>query len=275
MSFFSAILDIGKAAIGLFSGASIAGALVRTAVTAIAVNQVNRKVKKANDAIRNQIEAARTTNDTTGAAATPVRRAGVKLQVRPDQNNRIPILYGRAHVSGIISDAYLSTNRQVLTLVFTLCEVTGTKISDNLASVFTMHDCYVNDQLVVWKADGVTVDYTLDRDGNQDVSQRGLMTIRFYAGNTTSAKQIAPVGETITAIDAWTLVEGGSSLYQMSDLVFAAVQITYNQDKGMTTIPTIMVDLQNSMTQPGDCLYDYATNTRYGAGIAESEIYKE
>jgi hypothetical protein len=29
------------------------------------------------------------------------------------------------------------------------------------------------------------------------------------------------------------------------------------------------------MTQPGDCLLDYMTNTRYGAGIAAQEIRSE
>jgi hypothetical protein len=28
------------------------------------------------------------------------------------------------------------------------------------------------------------------------------------------------------------------------------------------------------MSQPGDVLFDYMTNTRYGAGINEQEIYK-
>lgn len=259
MSFFSTILDIGKTAVNFLRGNSVGSTLARTALSAIALRQISKSVNKGNDAVGN----------------IQPQRPGTKIQLQPDQNNRIPILYGRAFVAGIISDAYLSSDRQTLTLVFTLCEKTGTKISDDLASVFTVHDIYVNDQRVVFKADGVTVDYTLDRDGNQDISQRDLITIRFYAGSTNSTDQIAPEGETISAINAWTLVEGGSSLYQMSDLVFAAMQITYNQDKGIKSVPTITVDMENSMTQPGDCLYDYATNTRYGAGITEAEIYKE
>jgi hypothetical protein len=30
--------------------------------------------------------------------------------------------------------------------------------------------------------------------------------------------------------------------------------------------------MNNSMTQPGDVLYDMMTNTRYGAGIAPADI---
>jgi hypothetical protein len=30
--------------------------------------------------------------------------------------------------------------------------------------------------------------------------------------------------------------------------------------------------MKNTMTLPGDVLYDYMTNTRYGAGIPEAEI---
>jgi hypothetical protein len=49
--------------------------------------------------------------------------------------------------------------------------------------------------------------------------------------------------------------------------------MTYSSEKNLTRIPTIRVQLTNSMTMPGDVVYDYMTNTRYGAGIDPSEIY--
>jgi hypothetical protein len=59
----------------------------------------------------------------------------------------------------------------------------------------------------------------------------------------------------------------------MSNLVFAVVRLTYDSDKGVTSIPNMQVRVKNTMTLPGDCVYDYMTNTRYGAGIPPGEIY--
>jgi hypothetical protein len=54
--------------------------------------------------------------------------------------------------------------------------------------------------------------------------------------------------------------------------VFAIVKITYTKDKGVSGVPNMQFSLTNSMSLPGDCIYDYMTNTRYGAGIAASDI---
>jgi 1-deoxy-D-xylulose 5-phosphate reductoisomerase len=58
----------------------------------------------------------------------------------------------------------------------------------------------------------------------------------------------------------------------MNNLVFAIVEVTYNKTKNVTSLPNMSFAIQNSMTMPGDCLWDYMTNTRYGAGIPASEI---
>ena len=59
----------------------------------------------------------------------------------------------------------------------------------------------------------------------------------------------------------------------MSDLVFAVIEITYNSSNGVTKAPSsVEFHVSNSMTMPGDCIYDYMTNTRYGAGIPVTEI---
>ena len=247
---------------GFLTGNTIGGALARTALSALALNQISRSVMKSNDSRRD---------------ASPVSnvRPGVRLQLPPTQDHHIPVLYGEAIIPGIISDAHLSTNRQTMTYVFTIAEKTGTKISDDLASTYIFRKMYWADQLVVFKADGITIDYTLDRDGNQDISLRGLATVRFYAGGSASSYQLAPEGDSITATNAWSVVPNWTTDHAMPDLLFAVVTITYNQDKGNTGVPTLLFHVVNSMTLPGDCLYDYTTNTRYGAGIAAGDINRE
>jgi hypothetical protein len=60
----------------------------------------------------------------------------------------------------------------------------------------------------------------------------------------------------------------------MSDLVFALIKTTYNPEKNINSLGNWEFKLSNTMSQPGDVLFDYMTNTRYGAGINEQEIYK-
>ena len=58
----------------------------------------------------------------------------------------------------------------------------------------------------------------------------------------------------------------------MNDTLFAIVKVTYSRDKGVTGMPNMMFTITNSMKLPGDVLYDYMTNTRYGAGIDSANI---
>jgi hypothetical protein len=58
----------------------------------------------------------------------------------------------------------------------------------------------------------------------------------------------------------------------MSDLVFAVVRVNYVRAFNLTGIGTMTFDVSNSMTQPGDVLYDLSTNTRYGSGIPPGDI---
>jgi hypothetical protein len=58
----------------------------------------------------------------------------------------------------------------------------------------------------------------------------------------------------------------------MNELVFALVKVTYNAEKNITNLPDFKFALSNTLTKPGDCLYDFMTNSRYGSGIPASEI---
>jgi hypothetical protein len=60
--------------------------------------------------------------------------------------------------------------------------------------------------------------------------------------------------------------------HTMNNLVFVIVRIEYNKDKGITGLGNLLFKVNNTITLPGDCLYDYMTNTRYGAGISPAEI---
>jgi hypothetical protein len=267
MSFFSTILDLGKSAVNFLSGNSLGGNIAKTAITAFLLNKVNSSINKSNDAAR--------TVTTTSPPVDP----GTPLEIVPNQNNRIPVLYGEAFVPGIITDAQLSADRTVMTYVFTLSEATGTLLSTGLPSSYSFEDVYLNDQRVVFKSDGITVDYTLDREGSQDISARDLVTIRFYAGGSASSYQQGqeggfPITEAMQE-NAWDVVPEWTSFHVMNQLIFAVITVTYNSNNGLRGVPRPLFHIINSMSQPGDVLYDYSTNTRYGAGIDPEDIYDE
>lgn len=258
-SFLDDIVGFTK---GLFTGGGIGGDLARTALMGYALNQINSSVTKENTA----------TNSTI--ATSPEVDKGVRLQVTPDANHKIPVVYGNAYLGGIITDAEISNNNTTMHYVVTICEKTGTKISDNLSSSFTFEDIYLDDQRCVFNSDGYTVNYTVDRDGNLDYSANGLIRIYCYNGNSSSP--VVPDNYTNPALQpAYDIMPSWNSNYTMNDLIFVIVEVNYSKEKNITSIPTVIFHMNNSMTLPGDCLYDYMTNSRYGASIDPTEIYSQ
>lgn len=61
----------------------------------------------------------------------------------------------------------------------------------------------------------------------------------------------------------------------MNDLNFVVVSVRYNAEKDIRNLGEWTFRVRNTMKQPGDVLFDYMTNTRYGAGIPEAEINKQ
>lgn len=256
MSFIDDIVNVGKSVVGYIGGNSLGSSLARTALLAYAVNRMNASVNAE--------------NQTGDAANNNTPDPGVRLQVDPDPEHKIPVVYGSAFLGGIISEAVESNNNLRMTYCLTICERTGIRMSDSVQSTFAFNDIYLNGNRVVFHADGITVSYTSDKDGNIDYSPDGLIKIYCYAGNSNSG--VIPVGYSGTPITAYSVIPGWTSANAMNDLVFAVVEVNYNKDKNVTSLPTVSFHITNTMNQPGDCIYDYMTSTRYGAGIPATEI---
>jgi len=158
--------------------------------------------------------------------------------------------------------------------VVTICEKTGTQISDDAESAFTFQDIYWNDNRVVFDSNGTSVNYVADREGNIDYSLQDLVEIYCFAGSSTDP--VVPDGYSNGSLaNAYDIVPNWDSTYTMNDLVFAVVKVNYNAERASIELGDIAFKLTNSMTMPGDVIYDYMTNTRYGAGIDPAEIYDE
>lgn len=256
MSFLDDIVDFAG---GIINSNGIGANLAKTALLGYGLNKITASINRDNA----KPETARTNQPDPG----------VRLQVDPDPSHKIPVLYGTAYTGAIVTDAVLADSNQSLYTVFTISEMTGTLLSDNTQSTMAFDTIYMNDQRLIFKADGITVDYSVDREGNVDRSLDGLMTVRCYAGGSASTYNVAPTGYSITPATAWSFVPNWTSSYTMNDLVFACVKMTYSSAKNLTAIPTMKFQLTNSMTLPGDVLYDYMTSTRYGCGLDPAEIY--
>ena len=249
MSFLSGVA-------GFFSGNTFVGNLVKVAALTFISKKMSDNAVKSND---------------TGETQANIDQ-GVRLQVKPNAAEKIPVLYGAAYFGGIINDAVMTNNNKTMFYSLTLSEKTGTVISTNAPSVYTFKDVYWNDQRVVFRNDGFTVDYTVDRAGNVDRSLSAQVQIYFYAGNSSTPR--APENYANNSLpNAYDLIPGwASGTHQMNDLIFAVVRVDYNREKNVTGIGTLLFHVDNSMKLPGDVLYDYMTNARYGAGLAAGEI---
>jgi len=259
MSFIDDIIDFAGGALDWYTGDSMGAQLARTATLGYVLNQTNKSLNKENSA--------------PAATRTPEPDRGARLQINPDPNAKIPIVYGTAHLGGIITDAALTNSNKTMWYCITICEKTGVKLSDSGASDFIFEDIFYNDNRIVFKSDGRTANYMVDKDSNIDYSIQDLVKVYCYKGNSSSPTLPDNYSSTDPLVAAYTLFPNWTISHSMTDLVFALVRVDYNREKGVVGLPDIRFQITNTMNQPGDCLYDYMTNTRYGAGIPPAEIY--
>jgi len=256
MSFLDDILDFGKSALGFVTGNSLGGQLARTALTGYALNKVSNSVTREN-------------------ATTESKRIdpGVRLQVNPSPEHRVPLVYGRALIGGIVTDAVLTNNSQTMYFVLTICEKTGlTGLGSGAASTFAFKNIYWDGNRVSFQADAVTVSGWTDRAGQTDTNANGKIKIWCYGGNSTTPVAPSPYTPSAALPNAYNVMPNWTASHTMNDLVFAIVQVDYDAEANVKNLGNIKFDIENSMNQPGDCLYDYMSNTRYGAGIDPAEI---
>lgn len=253
MSFLSGIVNFGRKAIGFLSGDSIASSLVKTALLGYAVNRMSKSAIKDNNSGTQNID------------------QGVRLQISPSAESKIPVLYGDAYFGGNITDAAMTNSNKTMWYCLVLSEVTGAKYSDSSATSYTFHDVYWNQQRIVFQADGITADYAVDRSGTIDRSISGLVKVYLYANGSSNGQ--LPDGYTGTVPNADTLFPNWTSLtHPMDDLVFALIRVDYNREKNVTGIADMLFQVESDMNKPGDVFYDYMTSSVYGAGISASNI---
>jgi len=250
MSFIDTLGGLAKSAYGFLSGKGIANSLARTAILGYALNRTISNANKANE------------------QPDP----GTEVLIDPDTEYKIPVVYGSAYITGKITDAVMADNNTTMWLCLTLCEKTG-KLIDDTQSVISFDEVYFNNFRLSFGSNGYSVDYIWDdSNNNSDVWANQIEVYPFNGGSTSPVYFTnETTGNTQNAYD---IMPGWTSNHTMDNLVFCIVRINYNKFKKLTNIGEMKFKLTNTMSQPGDVLWDYMTNTRYGAGISQ-EIYKQ
>jgi len=189
---------------------------------------------------------------------------GTTLQVPPATDNKLPVVYGTGYVGGIITDLTITSDNQDLYFVLSLCEVTG-----NGTDSITIGDIYYQGKKCVFS--GTSVTGLIDPStGITDTSCDGYLSIYTYSNGSN-----APQNSSVSAI---TLLQASGLTYQwdssklMTNTTFAVIHITYNQGARMTSLGQTQFQITNSRNSAGDVIYDYLTNTVYGAAIPASQI---
>lgn len=258
MSFLNDIIGVGKDIYKSVTSSSIGGTLARTALLGLVVNQINKSVNK--------------NNDLPSSAKLNEKDRFVREQLSPDANHSVPVVYGDAFIKGIITDAVMTESNGVMWYCVTICEKTGTLLSTSADSVISFKKIYLNNCEVTFQSDGQTVASITDADGNTNTDIAGL--VKIYCYNNGSNSPVLPEGYTNPSLlFARDVFPGWTSNHAMTNLVFVLVKVTYSKEKNVTSLGDLDFKLNNTLTLPGDVMYDYMTNTRYGAGIDPAEIY--
>ena len=272
MSFILDIVKFGLGQFGIQATGNTPSAIAQSAITNFVVDKVTKSVKKTNPQVLPNTVA---TTPAGGASVEPEQKevtAELELTASPD--NPVPLVYGEGYVKGVLTDAHLSNDGCVMWFAVAICEKTGDLI-DGTPSQITIEDIFWDDQKVTVRTDGVTVAALWDgRPGNytqnEDIS--GQVRIYLYNDGSESPTNIRTQGIAAQHGNAYDYFPTWTSNHQMSNLVFALVRVDYNSYKNVTGPKNVTFRIKNTMTKPGDVMYDYLTNDMYGAGVPASEV---
>ena len=190
---------------------------------------------------------------------------GVKVQVSPSTDNKVPVFYGSNLTGGIIVDAGISNQNDTMTYVIVLGEKTDT-------GTYTIGKQYRGDQQLNFGVGSQSHVVTSVTDANGTAANKvnGKMRSRIYAGGTAASDQIFPAsGNQVAATTMLSTINANTSY---EGLVYVVFQIDYDAEEGLTGLGQYTTEITNSLSEPGAVLDDYLTNSRYGAGLSTSDI---
>jgi len=98
----------------------------------------------------------------------------------------------------------------------------------------------------------------------------GYINIYLYSNGSNSPYNSSQSAISVMQSSGLTYTWDSSKL--MTNTAFAIVHLTYNSSVGVTGIAQTQFEVINSRNAPGDCIYDYLTNTVYGGAVPTAQI---
>jgi len=193
---------------------------------------------------------------------------GVRLQLPPATENKIPVLYGRAITGGIVTHANITNQNETMTYVVVLSEETGNNGNGN--TTFSVNQIWRNDEKLTLDDDGA-VSLVTDADGNTSSNIAGKIRVAVYQGSSANAdSQIYPTTNKVFANSRAQVlgIDGGN----MTGLVYATIEMDYDPGNNLVQLGTFNFDMESDLYEPSNVLLDYCTSTRYGAGLSIDDL---
>jgi hypothetical protein len=201
--------------------------------------------------------------------ATMGKDPGVKIQLAPSTDNKIPRFYGRNYAGGMIIDAEIKNQNKTMAYAIVISEYNDA--NDN----WSINDIYRGDAKLNFS--GATVQSVTDPNATASNKVQGKMRCRVYAGGSTAAHQIFPTTDLKNAYGG--PANGGTGQFTnwtsanaMTDLVFAIFEMDYEPEEGLTGLGAITFDINNALTNPADVMLDYLKSDRYGAQLTDGDL---
>ena len=206
--------------------------------------------------------------------ATAGADAGGRVQVPPATDNKIPVIYGSALISGPIIDAKISTDLKTMWVVVALAEHTDTTVSSGYT--YDTDSVYYDGKRVIFASPTSSTVTALENNTTPvqlDTKVNGNINIYLFTNGSNSG--INTGGQSAITILQDASIPAGqqwTSTDVMTNCAFAIMKVKYNSDAGTTSIGGLLCKITNSINKPGDAIKDYLLNTRYGCGIPLTRI---
>ena len=206
---------------------------------------------------------------------------GGRVQLPPTTDNKLPVVYGNAWVTPIITDVKISADQQTMWYVLAFSETTD-------SGDIKFGEVYFDDKLLLFRPDNPSEirGWFNPNDNTTVTGPAGNISMWFYKNGSlepTSHYCIDSSGnssfQTSTQTAIQVLQDSGlindakwKNTDLMTNTVFAVMRIKYDQDHGITGLGQIKARIMNTLTQPGSVMKDYLINDRYGCGIPQESI---
>jgi hypothetical protein len=223
---------------------------------------------------------------------------GTEIQLGPNTDNKLPVIYGSRYCKPIVTDAIISTDQKTMWYVLSLSEAPT-------FGEFSVGEVYYDGKLLIFdplNPNEITGWYTQPKKhskvgGQYNTKPAGKLSMYFYRNGSLSTGtvhlcydmidqgggnfDIGTASTGTTTIDAISLLQDAAipaetqwtTATTMNNATFAVIRLNYDQGAGIYGLGGMDIRLTNPVTQnPGYAIYDYLTNISYGCGIPAESV---